>query len=140
QTKDNVAAHGGIVDLDGNGVADVLVSLRTHEPLDDTNTKYYDFSNALGILGVSALGQPPAFDPFDNNKLFWTLAATDAPAFAGGLDINGDGYGDMLSVDVWPPDTPDAPYLVGGIAVPMFGGPPYDPTKPGGGESTDDDD
>lgn len=140
QTKDNVAAHGGLVDLDGNGVPDILVSLRSHEPLDPAATKFYDFSNAIGLLGVGALGQPPAFDPFDGNKLFWTLAGSDAPAFAGGVDIDGDGYGDVLVVDVWPTDSPDAPYMSGGIALPMFGGPPYDPTKPGGGETTDDDD
>lgn len=143
QAKDNLAAHGGIVDFDGNGVPDVIVSLRTHEQLDDTGTKFYDFPNAIGLLGVGGLGQAPAFDPFDDRKLYWTLAGSDAPAYAAGVDIDGDGFGDVLVVDVWPADSPDAEYLApggGGLAIPMFGGPPYDPTKPGGGDYTDDDD
>jgi hypothetical protein len=143
QTKDNVAGHGGIVDLDADGVPDLMVSFRSHEPMDDTGTSFYDFPTAIGLIGVGGLGNPAAFDPFDPYKLYWSDAGSDSPAFGGGVDMDGDGYGDVLVADTWSADNPDAPYLgVGGSVVPLFGGPPYDPSKPNGGlnEGDDDDD
>lgn len=136
---ENTAAHGGLMDVDGNGIPDLGVTFTTRE--DPTGEgKLYELPTFAILFGVGERGKPTAFDPFNfENVGFWDVAG-DSPAIAAGFDMNGDGYGDAVFADIWTASTPSSKWyddLIGGAMIPLWGSPPRAPAS---GEETGQDD
>lgn len=140
-TKDNKAAHGGFTDADGNGVPDLTITYTTGERLGPPDSPLVDLPAIVTLIGSGAAGQPITFDPFNGRTAWYSDAATDAPAIAAGVDLDGDGYGDIVCADVWTASTPSSDYYgTGGMMFPLWGGPYLDEAAMPPPATGDDDD
>lgn len=137
----NPAAHGGITDFDGNGVPDLNVSYTTREPWDSSpSPKMVDFPGVATILGIGEAGKPITFDPFNEMMFVYSDVAGDSPAIASGLDVDGDGYGDLILADVWTASSPLASYFgTSGVMYLQWGGSFDDEPPPRSDEDAEDD-
>ncbi len=100
--------HGGIVDSNGDGEPDLLVTAITkYEVQENGTTTMMEGPTLITLFGRPGTG---TYDLSADRGALWDDVGSVDLALAAGTDLDGDGFGDLLLADVYTPPAPDPKY------------------------------
>ncbi|MBX3228426.1 MAG: hypothetical protein KIT84_07225 [Labilithrix sp.] len=112
------AAHGGILDVNGDGIPDLLVGTTSIEPENGTAAPK-EYPDILQLFGAET---SPGIVRYDELGGFGVIWIDDENATIGtGADIDGDGFADYVISEVFPAEPPMQPEAFGHMFT-VYGG------------------